>query len=633
MTMPLNSSSSGSDLPSATADPHQPQPHHHHHQQTLLLYSGLLSSALSAATTEDSSVSTSNALVLIQTTTSATTAAAGLGELGSGATSISTLRATATAAGVLGVPSVNSYLVSMAWPKSLAVALFLVLILVTVVGNTLVILAVMTTRRLRTVTNCFVMNLAITDWLVGTCVMPPSVILYITGTWRFGWILCDIWISLDILLCTGSILSLCAISLDRYLAVTQPLTYSKKRRSKRLALLMILVVWITALSITCPPYLGWYEAGRHQEEYVDCRYNQNKGYVVFSAMGSFFIPLTVMLYVYVKIGYVLTSRRQRIVRDANSERTADCDVDGDNFISESEHYHCTPTKWLPHRKSRWRFNSLHDQTGAGTGTGSTASAGKQSLKCPKCQEKTGQVPDKTLTFKHQPTFYELVEVSRLSSLIHCSAISCKYGGPCMHSTPSVPSGLHYTGSQASFSDTCLGGMQGSNMAAESPSDSKPQPLDGDSKGGSQAVLQKRVFDMQHHYQQGQVPVQVPVQAHHHHHSHNHGQHNPHRMPMRVSTTKRDSTKTAKTLTIVMGGLIACWLPFFVYYLLIPFLPRPAVLEDLMFGFTWVGWVNCAINPFIYAFYNPDFRTAFWRLTCRPICKQKRPPNHLAMFRG
>ncbi|BFF89040.1 octopamine receptor [Drosophila madeirensis] len=621
MTMPLNSIN-GSHLPSATADPHQP--HHLPHQQTMLLYSGLLSSALSVATdSTDSSVSTStststsSSLLLIQTTTSVTTAAAGLG-LGLGSADTFTLRAT-TATAVLGVPSVNSYLASMPWPKSLAVALFLVLILVTVVGNTLVILAVMTTRRLRTVTNCFVMNLAITDWLVGTCVMPPSVILYITGTWRFGWILCDIWISMDILLCTASILSLCAISLDRYLAVTQPLTYSKKRRSKRLALLMILVVWITALSITCPPYLGWYEAGRHQEQYVDCRYNQNKGYVVFSAMGSFFIPLTVMVYVYVKIGYVLTSRRQRIVRDANSERTADCDVDGDQFISESEHYHCTPTKWLPHRKSRWRFNSLHEQTGSCTTTTSasaSASAGKQSLKCSKCQEKekvAGQVVDKTMTFKHQPTFYELVEVSRLSSLIHCSAISCKYGGPCMHSTPS---GLHYTGSQASFSDTCLGAA--SKLAAESPSDSRSQQqqqqqFDGDSKGGS---LQKRVFDMQHH---------------HHHQSH----HNPHRMPMpmRVSTTKRDSTKTAKTLTIVMGGLIACWLPFFVYYLLIPFLPGPAVLEDLMFGFTWVGWVNCAINPFIYAFYNPDFRTAFWRLTCRPICKPKRPPNHLAMFRG
>ncbi|XP_017119221.1 probable G-protein coupled receptor No18 [Drosophila elegans] len=562
----------------------------HADASAMLLYSKFLSTALTVATANNS----------IQTTAAPT-----------GETTTNGLK--------VGVPSMNSYLASMAWPKSLAVVVFLVIILVTVVGNTLVILAVLTTRRLRTVTNCFVMNLAITDWLVGTCVMPPSVVLYITGTWRFGWILCDIWISLDILLCTGSILSLCAISLDRYLAVTQPLTYSKKRRSKRLALLMILVVWITALSITCPPYLGWYEAGRHQAEFVDCRYNQNKGYVVFSAMGSFFIPLTVMLYVYVKIGYVLTSRRQRIVRDANSERTADYDVDGDNFISESEHYHCTPTKWLPNRKSRWRFSSLHDPP-------ANMTKGQQSsVKCPKCSTPaTGvavpaaAVADKTLTFKHQPTFYELVEVSRLSSLIHCSAISCKYGGPCMHSTPS---GLHYVGTDGgSFSDTCLGASASALEVSEK--------LEAESHAHAHAHAhsqqkQKQQEQQQHH-------------PHGHHHHHNHGSqshHNHHhRMPMRVSTTKRDS-KTAKTLTIVMGGLIACWLPFFVYYLLIPFLPRPAVLEDLMFGFTWIGWVNCAINPFIYAFYNPDFRTAFWRLTCRPICKQKRPPNHLAMFRG
>jgi hypothetical protein len=42
----------------------------------------------------------------------------------------------------------------------------------------------------------------------------------------------------------------------RYLAVTQPLNYSKRRRSKRLAMMMILVVWILALAITCPPILG-----------------------------------------------------------------------------------------------------------------------------------------------------------------------------------------------------------------------------------------------------------------------------------------------------------------------------------------------------------------------------------------
>ncbi|XP_049303646.1 putative tyramine receptor 2 isoform X2 [Bactrocera dorsalis] len=506
--------------------------------------------------------------------------------------------------------SMDAYLVALPWPKALAVAIFVLLILVTVVGNTLVILSVLTTRRLRTVTNCFVMNLAITDWLVGTCVMPPAVMLYVVGSWHYGWILCDIWISLDVLLCTGSILSLCAISLDRYLAVTQPLNYSKKRRSKRLALGMIFIVWVTALLITCPPYLGWYDPGRRHEGNVVCRYNQNKGYVVFSAMGSFFIPLAVMMYVYMKIGYVLTSRRQRMVRDAKSERTADHDIDCDNFISESEHYQCATPKF-PSFKSRW---------GSGHANSNNCSAKNLSLHCSKCNKAyLGNVNGGSASInggglKHQASFYELVEVSRLTSIIQCSAINCKYAGVCMHSSAmgvplaerrssSLPmQEVHFIEDGTSFSNNCLAANSTLTTSMTTTRGLKFNPM------------------------LGQNQDQAQINHHHNHH------HHAHRIPMRVSTTKRDS-KTAKTLTIVMGGFIACWLPFFTYYLLMPFLPPPAVFDGLMSFLTWVGWVNCAINPFIYAFYNPDFRTAFWRLTCRRICKQKPPLNHMAMFRG
>lgn len=65
------------------------------------------------------------------------------------------------------------------------VVLFCLLIIVVVIGNTLVILSVLTTRRLRTVTNLFVTSLALADWLVGIFVMPPAVAYYLMGKCSF----------------------------------------------------------------------------------------------------------------------------------------------------------------------------------------------------------------------------------------------------------------------------------------------------------------------------------------------------------------------------------------------------------------------------------------------------------------
>ena len=103
-------------------------------------------------------------------------------------------------------------------PKSLLVLTALILIdLTTIVGNLLVVLAVMTTKSLHTVTNSFIVSLACADMLVAVLVMPLSIYTVIYNTWIFGNIICDLWISCDVMLCTASILNLCCISLVGFL--------------------------------------------------------------------------------------------------------------------------------------------------------------------------------------------------------------------------------------------------------------------------------------------------------------------------------------------------------------------------------------------------------------------------------
>lgn len=131
-------------------------------------------------------------------------------------------------------------------------------------GNLLVICAFFRTRRLQTVTNYFIASLAFADALVAIFVLPLSIYCYQRDrSWKLGLVLCDLWVSSDVLLCTSSILNLTCISVDRYMAITKPLTYTAYR-SKFLARVMILLVWIVSAVITCPPIFGWRDKNRRQ---------------------------------------------------------------------------------------------------------------------------------------------------------------------------------------------------------------------------------------------------------------------------------------------------------------------------------------------------------------------------------
>ena len=93
---------------------------------------------------------------------------------------------------------------------------------------------------------------------------------------------------------------------------------------------------------------------------------------------------------------------------------------------------------------------------------------------------------------------------------------------------------------------------------------------------------------------------------------------------------RRENKAAKTLGVIMGAFLCCWLPFFTWYIydalcgeLCP--ETPPLVVSVLF---WIGYVNSALNPLIYALFNRDFRHAFQLTLAACRCCQPSPDDDL-----
>lgn len=93
--------------------------------------------------------------------------------------------------------------------------IFGTIIIGAVLGNALVIISVQRNRKLRVITNYFVVSLAMADMLVALCAMTFNASVELSGRWLFGTFMCNVYNSLDVYFSTASILHLCCISVDR----------------------------------------------------------------------------------------------------------------------------------------------------------------------------------------------------------------------------------------------------------------------------------------------------------------------------------------------------------------------------------------------------------------------------------
>ncbi|NWX37257.1 DRD1C protein, partial [Notiomystis cincta] len=203
------------------------------------------------------------------------------------------------------------------------------LILSTLLGNSLVCVAVLRFRHLRSkVTNLFVVSLAVSDLLVAVLVMPWRAATDVLGFWPFG-AFCDVWVAFDITCCTASILNLCLISLERYWAIASPFRH-QRRVTRRVAFVAIAAAWLLSLLISfIPVQLRWHKErellGRQQPASNgsaaegSCDPSLSGAYAISSSLISFYIPVAIMLGTY---GRLFRIARRQLRRISSLEREA-----------------------------------------------------------------------------------------------------------------------------------------------------------------------------------------------------------------------------------------------------------------------------------------------------------------------
>ncbi|XP_055060763.1 alpha-1A adrenergic receptor [Misgurnus anguillicaudatus] len=195
-------------------------------------------------------------------------------------------------------------------------------IIAAIVGNILVILSVLCNKHLQTVTNFFIVNLAIADLLLSIIVLPFSASLEVFGCWVFGRIFCNIWAAVDVLCCTASILSLCIISIDRYIGVKYCLKYPTIMTERKAGVILVLL-WVSSMVISIGPLLGWKEPPPLDDSI--CSITEEPGYALFSSLFSFYLPLMVILVMYIRV-YIVARRTTKSL-EAGVKRERDKSVE------------------------------------------------------------------------------------------------------------------------------------------------------------------------------------------------------------------------------------------------------------------------------------------------------------------
>ncbi|NXH01423.1 NPFF2 protein, partial [Loxia leucoptera] len=135
------------------------------------------------------------------------------------------------------------------WVAAVFITSYLLIFLLCMVGNGGVCFIVLWSRHMRTVTNLFILNLAVSDLLVGLFCMPTTLLDNIIAGWPFGSLVCKMSGMVQGISVSASVFTLVAIAVDRFRCIVHPF---KPKLTVPAAVATIAAIWVLAVAIMCP---------------------------------------------------------------------------------------------------------------------------------------------------------------------------------------------------------------------------------------------------------------------------------------------------------------------------------------------------------------------------------------------
>ncbi|XP_041670853.1 melanopsin-A-like [Cheilinus undulatus] len=193
-------------------------------------------------------------------------------------------------------------------------------------GNFLVMYAFCRSRSLRTPSNIFIINLAVTDFLMCLSQTPVFFVTSMHKRWIFGKKGCELYAFCGALFGICSMMTLMVIAVDRYIVITRPLA-SLGVMSRRKALSIVAGAWVYSMGWSLPPFFGW-SAYVPEGLMTSCSWDYMtftpsvRSYTMLLFTFVFFIPLSVIIFSYCCI-FRAIRHTTRAITKINSEGTRD----------------------------------------------------------------------------------------------------------------------------------------------------------------------------------------------------------------------------------------------------------------------------------------------------------------------